>query len=199
MKIIFILIGLILFHSAQGQITGQKESENQTDALSQLTLTGNVASQRFGNAIADCGDLNGDGNDDILVGAHLTNSNTGRVYIYFGGVIMNSAVDLILNGEASNNYFGISVAGAGDVNSDGFQDVIVGAYGYSSNTGRAYIYFGGYSMDNIADVILTGPSTLSFGYSVSSAGDINGDGYSDVIVSGHTYSSNTGRAYIYYG
>ncbi|MEZ4691551.1 MAG: integrin alpha [Ignavibacteria bacterium] len=54
-------------------------------------------------------------------------------------------------------------------------------------------------MDNIADVVISAPVTSSLGYSVSSAGDVNGDGFSDVIVSAHTYSSNKGRAYIYYG
>jgi hypothetical protein len=177
----------------------QREIENETDALSLQSLNGLIASQRFGYSVADCGDLNGDGYDDIIAGAHLTNSNTGRAYIYFGGNNMSSSPSIVLNGEASNNYFGISVANAGDVNADGYNDVIVGAYGYSGNTGRAYIYYGGYNMDNIADVVISAPVSNSFGYSVSTAGDVNGDGLSDVIVSAHTYSSNKGRAYIYYG
>ena len=61
--------------------------------------------------------------------------------------------------------------------------MIVGAEGYSSSTGRAYIYFGGQSMDNVADIIITGEATTNeFGNSVSTTGDVNGDGYSDVIV-----------------
>lgn len=177
----------------------QREMENETDALSLQSLNGLIASQRFGASVSNCGDLNGDGYDDIISGAHLTNSNTGRAYIYFGGNNMSSSPSIVLNGEAANNYFGISVANAGDVNADGYNDVIVGAYGYSSNTGRAYIYYGGYNMDNIADVVISAPVSSSFGYSVSTAGDVNGDGFSDVVVSGHTYSSNRGRAYIYYG
>ncbi len=177
----------------------QREIENETDVLSLQSLNGLIASQRFGYSVADCGDLNGDGYDDIIAGAHLTNSNTGRAYIYFGGNNMSSSPSIVLNGEAANNYFGISVANAGDVNADGYNDVIVGAYGYSGNTGRAYIYYGGYNMDNIADVVISAPVSNSFGYSVSTAGDLNGDGFSDVIVSAHTYSSNKGRAYIYYG
>ena len=198
-KKILIVFSSIMALQSHAQFDVQRQSDYEPDATSQLTLNGIVASQRFGNSVASCGDLNGDGIDDIIVSAHLTNSNTGRVYIYFGGINMNTASDIILNGETVNNYFGISVADAGDVNGDGFNDVIAGAYGYSSNTGRAYLYYGGFSMDNVADVVFTAPSAMSFGYSVSSAGDVNGDGYSDVIVSGHTYSSNTGRAFIYYG
>ncbi len=184
---------------AIGQNTSKEREDPEIDATSHQILNGLIASQRFGNSVAQCSDLNGDGYGDIAVGAHLTSSNIGRVYVYHGGSSMNTVADLILNGEGVNNYFGISVSDAGDVNGDGYSDLIVGAYGYSSNTGRAYIYFGGLTMDNVADVVLTGPSVVSFGYSVSSAGDVNGDGYGDVIVSGHTFSSNTGRAYIYYG
>ncbi|MCB0728610.1 MAG: FG-GAP repeat protein, partial [Ignavibacteriae bacterium] len=192
---LFTLEGMTV--SAQQNIL--RENGNQTDATSLQSLNGLIASQRFGASVSNCGDLNGDGYDDIISGAHLTNSNTGRAYIYFGGNNMSSSPSIVLNGESANSYFGISVSDAGDVNADGYNDVIVGAYGYSSNTGRAYIYFGGYNMDNIADVVISAPVTSSFGYSVSSAGDMNGDGFSDVIVSAHTYSSNKGRAYIYYG
>ncbi|MBK8981996.1 MAG: FG-GAP repeat protein [Ignavibacteria bacterium] len=56
---------------------------------------------------------------------------------------MDTAADVTMTGETTNNIFGNSVSSAGDVNGDGYTDVIVGAYGYSINTGRSYIYFGG--------------------------------------------------------
>jgi hypothetical protein len=91
--------------------------------------------------------------------------------------------DITMTGDSVNQKFGYSVSTAGDVNGDGYADVIVGAPGYLSNTGRAYIYYGGPSMNNIADVILTGEAADNyFGHSVSTAGDVNGDGYADVIV-----------------
>ena len=109
-------------------------------------------------------------------------------------------------GQAAGDLFGYSVSRAGDVNGDGYSDIIVGANGNDAggnNAGRAYIYFGGASMDNTADVILTGEAAGDyFGYSVSTAGDVNGDGYSDVIVGAYLNDaggSDAGRAYIYFG
>ncbi|MEZ4823393.1 MAG: FG-GAP repeat protein [Ignavibacteria bacterium] len=68
---------------------------------------------------------------------------------------------------------------AGDMNGDGFSDIVVGAQSNTSNTGKAYIYFGGVSMNNVADAVITGEGTNNYlGYSVSYAGDVNGDGYS---------------------
>ena len=86
------------------------------------------------------------------------------------------------------------------MNGDSYSDVIVGAVGYSSSTGRAYIFLGGASMNNTADVSMTGDTTNNYlGTSVSTAGDVNGDGYSDMIVGAYGYSSFTGRAYMYLG
>ncbi|MBK6875350.1 MAG: FG-GAP repeat protein [Ignavibacteria bacterium] len=93
---------------------------------------------------------------------------------------------MIITGAAAGDKFGISVSHAGDVNSDGFGDVIIGANWNDSggaNPGRAYIYFGGIVPDTVADVIMTGEAADdNFGFSVSSAGDVNDDGFNDVIV-----------------
>ncbi|MEZ4823401.1 MAG: integrin alpha [Ignavibacteria bacterium] len=88
---------------------------------------------------------------------------------------MNVVADVVLTGVATNYYFGSSVSSAGDVNGDGYSDVIVGAYGHSSNAGRAYIYYGGIAMNNVVDVTITGSAGTYFGVSVSKAGDVNGD------------------------
>ena len=171
-----------------------------SDAMSVRTYNGQAVNSYFGCSVSSAGDVNGDGYADIIVGAYAYNSNTGRVYIYFGGQIPHYTPDVVLNGEITNNYFGFSVSTAGDVNGDGYSDVIVGAYGYSTQTGRAYIYYGGALMNNTADVIMTGEATSDrFGWAVSTTGDVNCDGYSDVIVGAHGYSTSTGRAYIYYG
>jgi hypothetical protein len=165
-----------------------------------VILTGDSAAVYLGCSVSSAGDVNGDGYDDVIVGAYRASSFKGKAYIYYGGVSMNNVPDVTLSGVSTNDNFGYSVSKAGDVNGDGFADVIVGAYGYSSSTGRAYIYFGGSSMNNTADVTMTGEAVSSyFGYSVSDAGDVNGDGFADVISGAYGYSSLTGRAYIYFG
>jgi len=167
-----------------------------------IILTTAAVNDWFGYSVSTAGDVNGDGYIDVIVGAYLNDaggSNAGSAYIYFGGAGMDNIADITMTGEAAGNNFGISVAEAGDVNGDGYSDVIVGAYGYSSYTGRSYIYFGGAGMDNTADVTMTGEAAgNNFGISVAEAGDVNGDGYSDVIVGAEDFSS-TGRVYIYFG
>ena len=177
--------------------------DTTSDAYQTRNFTGYNTGDNYGNSVSSAGDVNGDGYDDIIIGAPYNDgiaANAGRAYIYYGGLNVNTIADITLSGESAMNYFGYSVSSAGDVNGDGYSDVIIGAYAYS-NTGRAYIYYGGAGMNNIADVIMTGDSAgIYFGISVSDAGDVNGDGYCDVIVGADSYGSNyTGKAYIFYG
>jgi len=179
------------------------------DSTADVILTGAIAGDYFGYSVSGTGDVNGDGFDDVVVGASTNDAagtDVGRAYIYYGGASMNYDADVILSGTADYDNFGSSVSGAGDVNKDGYNDVVVGA---SSNdaggidAGRAYIYYGGAGMDIIADVTLTGTAAGDwFGASVSGAGDVNKDGYEDVIVGAPTNDAagtDAGRAYIYYG
>jgi hypothetical protein len=165
-----------------------------------VTMTGEASGNYFGRSVSGAGDVNNDGYDDVIVGARAYSSYTGRTFIYYGGSSMNNTVDVTMTAVETDNSFGYRVSGAGDVNNDGYADVIIGAIGYSSYTGRAYIYYGGSNMNNTADVTMTGETAGDqFGRSVSGAGDVNDDGYDDVIVGAYFYSSYTGRAYIYYG
>ncbi|MBK8552535.1 MAG: FG-GAP repeat protein [Ignavibacteria bacterium] len=194
------LVFLILALPGYSQFNNQKINEQETDAMSQQLFNGLNTNDVFGTSSSGAGDVNGDGYDDIIVGASGYNLSQGRAYIYFGGISMNNVPDVILNGEGTNHTFGNSVSGAGDVNGDGYSDVIVGANSYSTATGRAYIYFGGAVMNNTADVVLTGGAFGdNLGFSVSKAGDVNGDGYGDVIVGATGVISNTGKTYVYYG
>jgi hypothetical protein len=176
------------------------------DAIADLILTGEAAGDFFGVSVRGAGDVNGDGYADVIVGAYGNDAGgdyAGRAYVYFGGVVPNSTADLTLTGEAAGNYFGQSVSGAGDVNGDGYGDLIVGAQFHSAGgigAGRAYVYFGGPDADATPELTLTGEGTNHhFGYSVSDAGDVNGDGYGDVIVGAYGYAAGTGGAYVYYG
>lgn len=185
--------------AAQSANTGPV-GRKTVSSVSKRILSGPEASEQFGSSAASAGDVNGDGYPDIIVGAYEYGSVTGRAYIYFGGPGMKSTPDIILTGEGTNQDFGTSVAGAGDVNGDGYADVIVGANGYNTHTGRAYIYFGGPHMTGTPDVILNGESSGdNFGSKVAGAGDVNGDGYADVIVGAFGNSSSRGRVYVYFG
>ena len=177
--------------------------DDEGDAFLQRSFNGFASGDIYGWSVSSAGDVNGDGYDDIIIGAPqngFAGTYAGRAYIYYGGINVNSVADVILTGEAANNFFGYSVAAAGDVNSDGYSDVLVGAYGYNTYTGRSYIYYGGAVMNNSPDVIMTGENANDqFGYSVSEAGDVNGDGYRDLLIGANGNNSSTGSAYIFYG
>jgi hypothetical protein len=166
-----------------------------------LILNGQSFNDNFGTSVSGGADVNGDGYDDVIVGAWKNDaaiSDAGRAYIYFGGPSLDGAADVVLTGAVvSSGWFGVSVSMAGDVNKDGFADVIVGAAG----AGRAYVYFGGPSMDSVADLVLTGFAP-GYGWSVSGAGDVNADGYDDVIVGDYANGAGgiqAGRAFVYFG
>ncbi len=170
--------------------------------IADVTFTGETPQSYFGTSVSKAGDLNGDGYDDVIVGASQYSSGTGRAYIFYGGLSMNNVADVTMTGESANNLFGVYVSSAGDVNGDGYDDVIIGAVGYNNEPGRGYLFYGGSAMDNVADVNMTAEhSGDEFGYSVSSAGDLNGDGYDDVIIGAPRFENSgltsQGKAYIY--
>jgi len=156
---------------------------------------------QFGISVASAGDFNDDGYADFIVGAR-----GGKAFIYYGGPSLDATPDLTLTGETTGSWFGNSVAPAGDVNGDGFDDVIVGApmYGPSvSQVGRAYVFFGGTSPDAVPDKVFTGAAANDqVGWMVGRAGDMNGDGYSDVFATApryYTAGPNPGGAYVWFG
>ncbi len=175
---------------------GGSTMDNEAD----VELTETEVNSFFGASVSTAGDVNNDGYDDVIVGSRGFDGSNGRALIYFGGPTMKDSADIVLEGMENTGNFGWSVSTAGDVNNDGFDDVIIGAKAYTRNTGRAYIYYGGTTMADTAAVIMTGEKSRStFGISVSSAGDINNDGFDDVIVGAGSYVTATGRVYVFLG
>ncbi len=160
---------------------------------------------------APAGDVNGDGFSDIIVGAYLYDNeqtDEGRAFVYYGSPSgLSTTPNWITESNQVSAYFGLSVASAGDVNGDGYSDVIVGAYGYDNgqlDEGRVYVYHGSASGVSAAPnwTAEGNQGSAYFGISVASAGDVNGDGYSDVIVGAHLFDNGQteeGRVYVYHG
>jgi len=157
-----------------------------------------------GRTVAGAGDVNGDGFDDIIIGAYGDDdggSYAGQTYLILGkasGWAMDtdlSTADASFRGESMGDYSGFSVAGAGDINGDGYDDIIIGAYGDDdggADAGQTYLILGkasGWAMDtdlSTADASFWGevPGAYS-GVMVAGAGDVNGDGYDDILIGAH--------------
>ena len=139
--------------------------------------------------------MNGDGFDDLLVGARYQNAGgtqAGAAYLVLGpvtGTVDLAAADAKLVGEESEDLAGFSVSSAGDVNGDGFDDLLVGAYGQDAcdlDAGAAYLVLGpvtGTVDLAAADAKLVGEEPGDWaGYTLSYSGDVNGDGLGDFLV-----------------
>ena len=192
-------------------------------------VQGDALGDRLGIAVSSAGDVNGDGIDDLIVGAHNGDDgglDAGEAYVIFGKAgATRTNIDLsslaasdgfIIQGDAAGDIAGWSLSSAGDINDDGIDDLIVGAPRSDIgglNSGEAYVIFGkvGATRANIDltslaandGFIMQGNSAGdNAGFSVSSAGDINGDGIDDLIVSapyGDNGGANAGEAYVIFG
>jgi len=167
------------------------------------SFVGEAAGDQFGGSVASAGDVNNDGYADLIVGAignDASASDGGRAYVFSG---LNGDTLHVFNGEETFNFFGWSVATAGDVNKDGYADLIVGAVLNDAGgtiAGKAYVYSG---LNGNTLHTFTGEASFAFlGWSVASAGDVNKDGHSDIImgaIGSDGVGPNAGRAYVFSG
>ncbi|SOC47001.1 FG-GAP repeat protein [Rhizobium subbaraonis] len=240
-------------------VAGQRVIDLGTLTASQgFVVQGDAAGDITGRSVSSAGDVNGDGFDDLIIGANGAGGGNGAAYVIFGaasgfgsnvagrqvidltnltadqGFIVKGSEAVVFNGDQAVEQAGFSVSSAGDVNGDGFDDLIVGAP-FSGiveqitddprdtylfvGIGTAYVVFGTASGfgSNVAGrqvidagtltssqgfVITDGNSRVFTGYSVSSAGDVNGDGFDDLIVGakGRSYGgAYAGQAFVVFG
>ncbi len=171
------------------------------------TLGENQLADRFGTSVANAGDVNGDGFGDVIVGAPAHDRgqvDEGAVFLYLGGPLgLSTTPALVLEADQAGAFFGQSVANAGDVNGDGLTDVIVGAPffdGVVVDEGRVFVFLGDVTnpLSTLAWTQVGNASTRYLGMSVSGAGDVNGDGKSDVIVTNWA-KTGTSSVFVFHG
>ncbi|MGG7660909.1 FG-GAP-like repeat-containing protein [Dyadobacter sp. BHUBP1] len=171
-----------------------------------IKLESNKTGAWFGCAVAHAGDLDNDGFSEIIIGAmNYSNgqSEEGALYIFPGSPNGPDPAGMkIIESDLEDARLGNAVAHAGDLNGDGTDDLIAGAYSVGSyDAGAIFIGYGkANALDSISmDCIKGTQDQAHFGWDVSGAGDVNGDGYSDLIIGAHGYDNGDGAAHIYYG
>lgn len=204
---------------------GPNTGVNGTILLSSLNgtygfiLDGEVSGNDFsGTSVSGGGDVNGDGHADLLIGAY-GHSFVGRSYVIFGGTnvgsggviplaSLNGTNGFKLDGESSGDNSGYPVNVGRDINGDGYLDILIGSDGYANFTGRGYVVFGGLNV-SMGDIVslsslngtngfkLDGEASLDFSSRSMGTGDINDDGYADVLIGAPDHA--TGRGYVVFG
>lgn len=218
-----------VFNFLDDNCDGVVDIDELTD--SNFTFVGEDADDYLGYRVSSAGDVNGDGHADFLITAPYVNSYQGKIYLFFGSENGFNSTDtyihltedhtpnIIFTGENTNDYAGFSYASLGDVNEDGADDFLIGAYSYDDGTdsgaGKVYLIYGdeGWNESTSIEVDLDpaslagegivarhfiGPGSNAFlGYSVSGVGDFNNDGCNDYAMGASGYDQ--GKVYLFLG
>ncbi|MGC9394760.1 MAG: integrin alpha [Anaerolineae bacterium] len=176
------------------------------------SLVGEQRDSDLGIAVGAAGDVNGDTYDDVIVGASGYSNGEdlgGMIYVFLGASSgLTTTPVFTADGNQTSALFGYSVGMAGDVNGDTYDDILVGAPGYNISgtldAGAVFIFYG--ATDGISTTytaIYGDQSNARYGHAVSTAGDVNGDGYDDILVGAPLYDTETldsaGAAFVYLG
>ena len=215
--IIFLIAGLLFlplnFSSAQVNTDAIINAPPATTPG--WTFTGEQATNYLGQSWMPVGDVNGDRYDDLLVSAYgydtPTITNVGRAYLFYGNFTgLDTTPDWVVDGEMTDAYFGASVAGTGDINGDGFDDVLVSSTGYdltepaTTNVGKVYLFLGSNGgLSATPTWTFTGSQAgQAVGTRVAGLGDVNGDGFDDIAIGSSGWDgevADEGIVYVFYG
>lgn len=192
----------------------------EMDANADIVLKGEAGTAGWFGLTVATGDVDNDGNADVLVGAQYYDQGRGRVYLFWGGgESMDTTADVIFEGEGYpegkpevgygsqklmvQGWFGRKIDAAGDVNGDGYNDILVGARhaGGSKDSGCAYLFFGNNKedMDNVCDYAFRGEKPNNEMGSSLELFDIDADGFYDIVVGARFAKDYRGAAYIWWG
>ncbi|MBW2605940.1 MAG: FG-GAP repeat protein [Deltaproteobacteria bacterium] len=197
-----VILGAFGHNNKQGRVYIYYGGEN-TDAKADITIDGEPGTVgKFGRTCT-AGDVNGDGYEDLFVGAQQYDGDyTGRIYLYYGGDPMDTTCDLTMTGENPDDTFGWMIDASGDVDGDGLCDLVTATRFWPENTqriGRAYLYYGGDPMDGVCDIIFTGENTNDeFGSGLEVA-DVDNDERAEIFIGARRYNEFSGRVYFYWG
>lgn len=175
-------------------VLGSEAPVSMSLSSSDATFTAEAADQWAGSDVAGVGDVDGDGFDDMLVGAALNAEEVGAAYLILGGADVASiglgSADVKFTGASTGSWFGAGVSGAGDVNADGHADLLISAWGYynpyagqTRKTAGSYLFLGGSLPGAVsgADAYGSYPSS-GFEADAAGVGDVNADGFDDFLV-----------------